>query len=250
MTERRRYGFTLIELLVVIAIIAILAAILFPVFARAREKARQTSCLSNMKQIGTATLMYSQDYDEMWCPSVVTNGAATYTAFHLLEPYVKNAQVFMCPSDRKSQTMTEICTFFQGAGFPACGPIGAEGITYNMNFAVFEDVGLGDPARSMVDVPRPVETVLMYDGILATNGTSIFDPVLGRHNGTANACYCDGHAKNVKLRKGTDPYWMSVRSALSGGSADLPQWIVQGGPYNGRDELYGIVRDDGSLWRP
>src|SRR5690349_3905542 len=68
-SSRVRRGFTLIELLVVIAIIAILAAILFPVFAQAREKARQSSCLSNMKQIGSALLMYVQDYDEVWPPS-------------------------------------------------------------------------------------------------------------------------------------------------------------------------------------
>jgi prepilin-type N-terminal cleavage/methylation domain-containing protein len=66
--KRFNTAFTLIELLVVIAIIAILAAILFPVFARAREQARKTACLSNLKQIGTATLMYAQDYDETLCP--------------------------------------------------------------------------------------------------------------------------------------------------------------------------------------
>ena len=84
-------GFTLIELLVVIAIIAILAAILFPVFAQARAKARQTSCLSNMKQIGTATMMYAQDYDE--------SVGRKWWDWHVdLEPYVKNDGVFTCPS--------------------------------------------------------------------------------------------------------------------------------------------------------
>lgn len=95
-------GFTLIELLVVIAIIAILAAILFPVFARAREKARTTACLSNLKQIGMAHLMYCQDYDERLSPQTYgTCQSTTDPAFSwadMLYPYIKNAQAFDCPS--------------------------------------------------------------------------------------------------------------------------------------------------------
>ena len=83
---RRSTGFTLIELLVVIAIIAILAAILFPVFSRAREKARQTSCLSNLKQLGLATQMYVQDYDECFSMSVYLAGAQAYTMYHVHMP--------------------------------------------------------------------------------------------------------------------------------------------------------------------
>ena len=98
----RRKGFTLIELLVVIAIIAILAAILFPVFARAREKARQSSCLSNVKQIGLAILAYVQDYDETYSalyyyPVNATANNCVYW-FHKVTPYIKNVQLFKCPS--------------------------------------------------------------------------------------------------------------------------------------------------------
>ncbi len=93
----QRRGFTLIELLVVIAIIAILAAILFPVFAQAREKARASSCVSNLKQISTGLLMYSQDYDEQMCPCQINTG----TWDQLAAPYIKNLQVFVCP-DRTS----------------------------------------------------------------------------------------------------------------------------------------------------
>ena len=125
--RRTRGAFTLIELLVVIAIIAILAAILFPVFAQAREKARQTSCLSNMKQMGTATIMYTQDYDESFyahrynCDggdgtggakvtcAQYTSGAADGSALdtdsskrffwcYILQPYIKSYAVFKCPS--------------------------------------------------------------------------------------------------------------------------------------------------------
>jgi prepilin-type N-terminal cleavage/methylation domain-containing protein/prepilin-type processing-associated H-X9-DG protein len=102
-TTRWSRGFTLIELLVVIAIIAILAAILFPVFAQAREKARAASCLSNMKQIMTGVKMYTQDYDEqhmsyLWTP---VGGGNYVTWMELVNPYVKNTQVFICPSGPK-----------------------------------------------------------------------------------------------------------------------------------------------------
>src|SRR2546425_2646692 len=86
----RRRAFTLIELLVVIAIIAILAAILFPVFAQAREKARQATCVSNLKQLGTAAMMYAQDYDETW-PMLESGGTARLTVANLLDPYIKTS---------------------------------------------------------------------------------------------------------------------------------------------------------------
>src|ERR1051325_3771909 len=104
-TRARTRGFTLIELLVVIAIIAILAGILFPVFAQAREKARQATCLSNVKQASLASLMYAQDYDETLIRLTrITSksGAEGYDESwdwpKMLEPYMKNRQVYGCPS--------------------------------------------------------------------------------------------------------------------------------------------------------
>jgi len=101
MIRRRKSGFTLIELLVVIAIIAILAAILFPVFAKAREKARQASCLSNEKQIGLAILQYTQDFDETF--PLRNNNQYGFSPWDIeIMPYVKDLHVFMCPDDPKA----------------------------------------------------------------------------------------------------------------------------------------------------
>src|ERR1700722_2847408 len=106
---KRRNGFTLIELLVVIAIIAILAAILFPVFAKAREKARQTSCASNEKQLGLAFLQYTQDYDETTICGSSLNSLTWYICGGIgwagpLYPYIKSQAVFACPDDTTAGT--------------------------------------------------------------------------------------------------------------------------------------------------
>jgi prepilin-type N-terminal cleavage/methylation domain-containing protein len=108
----RHRGFTLIELLVVIAIIAILAAILFPVFAQAREKARQTQCVNNMKQAGLGVIQYLQDYDETYPMSVYRarnnqNQECAYTMLSAIEPYVKNKDIYECPSARQAMDLDD-----------------------------------------------------------------------------------------------------------------------------------------------
>src|SRR6202035_4755634 len=113
MKNKKASGFTLIELLVVIAIIAILAAILFPVFAQAREKARQTACLNNLKQMGTAIAMYTQDYDEnlpgwyfsLWGANFPEHSNYSWGLLYFtLQPYIKNYAVFDCPDSNNAQT--------------------------------------------------------------------------------------------------------------------------------------------------
>ena len=102
MNKTSKSGFTLIELLVVIAIIAILAAILFPVFARARENARRSSCQSNLKQIMLGLIQYNQDYDEKNVPGWINVGGAAVHWSQLVQPYIKSTQIFQCPSDSNS----------------------------------------------------------------------------------------------------------------------------------------------------
>jgi len=127
-----RPGFTLIELLVVIAIIAILAAILFPVFAQARDAARKTACSSNMKQLGTATMMYVQDYDETYPQAyyyknntATTNGSSSggYITWTVnISPYIKNVGLFVCPSDRNNGLPPDNppCNPFTDVNTPGC----------------------------------------------------------------------------------------------------------------------------------
>src|SRR5712671_3082141 len=110
MQRTRKSAFTLIELLVVIAIIAILAAILFPVFAQARERARMTACLSNMKQIGLGLMMYTQDYDETYPyirfhGSDAIKGHNTYVWRNAIRPYLKSIDVMACPSNPFSRSI-------------------------------------------------------------------------------------------------------------------------------------------------
>src|SRR5689334_12848723 len=129
-TNRPRGGFTLIELLVVIAIIAILAAILFPVFAQAREKARAISCMSNDKQYATATLMYAQDYDET-LPYAVYNVPDQFcvaTFYGIVQPYVKNGQITQCPSEPEAIKVVDLV----GAPCPQTPPF----TSYVVNFTI------------------------------------------------------------------------------------------------------------------
>jgi prepilin-type N-terminal cleavage/methylation domain-containing protein/prepilin-type processing-associated H-X9-DG protein len=145
---RKQYGFTLIELLVVIAIIAILAAILFPVFAQAREKARQANCQSNVKNLALAVLMYAQDYDERMPQGSRAQGGGLPAMRWggQVQPYIKNLQIFTCPSDRRFT--------YGGAG----GPTGGYG--YNA-------CGLNN--RSQAEVAKPAETIMVGDSCGVTN---------------------------------------------------------------------------------
>lgn len=205
-----RKGFTLIELLVVIAIIAILAAILFPVFARAREKARQASCSSNLKQIALAWLMYAQDYDEtvVWSNMGVGSqpwGTRAWTA-SFLNPYIKNAQVWACPS---------YASGFGPGDAGNCEQRTREGIGYNWDWTTVEGPG-GDEGwisgKKLSRLQRPADFLLFGDsncmGFGQYNNGNPYGPYTNwqngawpnnrpdfGHNGGINAAYADGHVK-------------------------------------------------------
>ncbi|MDR3707348.1 MAG: DUF1559 domain-containing protein [Capsulimonadaceae bacterium] len=204
---KSRNGFTLIELLVVIAIIAILAAILFPVFATAREKARQTACLSNMKQLGLAALQYIQDYDECY-PKGIPYQSDSYNYgmgwAGQIYPYVKSMGAFVCPSDSFQSTATSgsggACMWITSTCITAttntCGESGVPSAkqaemsyAYNANFGMN---GTGAAAHSYPasSLGSATNTVLLFEvtGCTAdptnTSYTGCFDASSPASNGT------------------------------------------------------------------
>ncbi len=183
-------GFTLIELLVVMAIIAILAAMLFPVFAKARGKAQQTACLSNLKQIGLAFEMYAQDYDGAVCPYGIGSpdtGAVTQWEMHLY-PYVGSLGLYSCPSSDFQPTAALVQPNYWSY-------LGAYG--WNLNL-------FNDPATfrvTLADLDMPADTVIAVDAH-PYNAAALPDGMLWdrtqpayRHNDLCNVVFSDGHAK-------------------------------------------------------
>lgn len=175
----KRRGFTLIELLVVIAIIAILAAILFPVFAKAREKARQTSCLSNLKQIGLATLQYVQDYGGRM-PQYSRVSSISHTAQVKVDPYINNLQIWACPSG--SAVYYYYFDNWPGAPQPFLGSYG-----WNNRLNSLREGAISNPVETAIwSDARDLFTILLENSRYRT---------IDRHNDGGNMVYVDGHAK-------------------------------------------------------
>jgi prepilin-type N-terminal cleavage/methylation domain-containing protein/prepilin-type processing-associated H-X9-DG protein len=196
----RERGFTLIELLVVIAIIAILAAILFPVFAKAREKARQTTCLAHVKQLATAVLSYAQDYDEL-LPRVCmrATGATSWESWaDVVLPYAKNSQVFHCPSDARGGSPLSYGWNVGSWWWPKLNGVGCGYLHMEL-----PTVGLGDVADAsqtvmMGEINPQYVPLQIYEPYFDTTAQQ-FIPIAKRHNEGSNYAFVDGHAKWYKL---------------------------------------------------
>jgi prepilin-type N-terminal cleavage/methylation domain-containing protein/prepilin-type processing-associated H-X9-DG protein len=213
---RKPSGFTLIELLVVIAIIAILASILFPVFARARENARRSSCSSNMKQIMLGVLQYVQDYDEKY--PLRDTSTRSWTIF--VQPYLKSEQIFHCPSDPNTVPNNSYQPFplsYIGNAVTGNASVTVQGVFGRLSGATAYIV-------PMAAVQSPATTVLIADGAVlptatapyidrtqarnnaylmwtpgSTTATAAYGAPIDRHLDTVVVGWCDGHVKAQKI---------------------------------------------------
>ena len=252
----RKRAFTLIELLVVIAIIAILAAILFPVFAQAREKARSVSCLSNNKETGLATNMYVQDYDETFPINLYlgNNGASPCVVGFVFEiqPYQKNSQINVCPDDGKPLNFVNAMAIVSlPPPCPASPPLVL--VSYQPNYAVIDD---GDPnslfpcetghnVKTLAQIGYPVDTALSSDAVVTLPGGTagfglFYSPVQGRHQGNVNCVFVDGHAKVVHCKPAVNSSGVQYGGYELDGQSILEWLVTDAGPYQNSSQLWGI----------
>ena len=214
MKNYKKHAFTLIELLVVIAIIAILAAILFPVFARARENARRSSCSSNLKQIGLGIIQYQQDYDERFPPRHFGGETDGISWRVITQPYLKSAQVFACPSNtgntlpttyNPTNTIIPISYACNGAG-NANAAVGVIDNGYRTNIGGNSPMtDLTGEAIASVASASQVVLVTEADGVwaypeinMAGSSADVANRSFKGHLGQVNFLFCDGHVKSLK----------------------------------------------------
>jgi prepilin-type N-terminal cleavage/methylation domain-containing protein/prepilin-type processing-associated H-X9-DG protein len=228
-------GFTLIELLVVIAIIAILAAILFPVFARARENARRASCQSNLKQIALGVFMYNQDYDEK-LPNYKVNTFATATSTNpsgwvdALQPYLKSTQIFQCPSETAGPDLTSLSGKYSdywingNAAGKADASFDAPTITVLLGDGGSAAATTEGATDGFIGSTRfySVGGGLTCTSALVNQSASLPAGGAHRHLTGANVAFADGHVKWEKGTSDTSNVSAAIKNECTGTDHGVP----------------------------
>ena len=253
-----KQGFTLIELLVVIAIISILAAILFPVFGRARENARRSSCQSNLKQIGLGLAQYTQDYDERMVPPQFVNSTDGFRSTWVRQsyPYVKSVQIYKCPSDPSDEQANGGSQYW-GTEAPFYPRV--PHVSYVYNYSLQETFGTALIGIMITKFESPTTTIVATDGgsqpeagkaaidwkakptawmldhAAYGNATAPYNPTgngflnqmagpSARHLETVNSLYADGHVKSQRMSaiyKNVDEFGQKPGAAAGTGGNGL-----------------------------
>lgn len=267
--HNRQSGITLVELLIVIAIIAVLTALLFPVFAAARHASKASVCASNLRQLSKATLLYAQDYDECFPLAFYRVGGGTNaclrTVWGCLYPYLKDYRVALCPADTQPTDLTAL-----RMARPVATPLCAGEPTHaslmpnwclTVNAATYPEV----PSVSLARLPFPTSTGFWFDGWLGSSDGARFEPASGidprhghrvgvpdrvmageesRYHGRVQASFVDGHVRAFMARlrpdasRRGDTLQFSARPTTIDGRLK-PVWLVQGGVYHGRMSFFG-----------
>lgn len=265
----RNKGFTLVELLTVVAILAVLAALLLPVFATARHASRASVCASNLRQLSKATLLYTQDYDECFPLAFYRvqqgDGVCLRTVWGSLRPYLKDERVALCPADTQPTELTLL-----GTARPVATPLCAgEPVQVSLmpnwcltvNTATYPET----PPVSLARLPFPSSTGFWFDGWFGSQDGSRFEPYSGvdprhghttqvparvfqgtetRYQGRGQASFVDGHVRAFATRLRADA---SLRGDLLQITArphaldgrPMPVWLIQGGVYHNRSTFFG-----------
>ncbi len=243
MKHTQNKAFTLIELLVVIAIIAILAAILFPVFGRARENARRSSCQSNLKQIGLAVMQYTQDYDEKYPSSAKTETAETGVDWRQkAQAYIKSTQVFACPSNpRNAETSAAAKQGYPEIKVSYAANMGRWWSDYMgvMQWDIFPSVAIstiGNPSTSIMvvevaDHPSWAGGMFMTD----RDGNDMDNSIYAGHLSTSNYLFADGHVKAMRPMS-------TLPNDMGGSGGSTFMWTPSNGSWGSAQKITDMLR--------